>query len=67
MKNEEQGNYAVNEDGITVFDRTTGTAVCVCGPNPLPSPAAFHQDQNVRETYATVIARALNETAARQG
>lgn len=24
--------YAVNEDGITIFDTATGNAVCVCGP-----------------------------------
>jgi hypothetical protein len=57
------GRYAVNEDGVTVYDRATGNAVCLCGPASLPTPLAFHQDRTVRESYATVIARSLNQTA----
>lgn len=55
--------YAVNEDGVTVYNMATGEAICSCSQADLP--LAMPKDGTVRAMYANVIARALNETAAR--
>lgn len=50
--------YAINEDGVTVYDKATGEAVCTCGPETTPT---FNKDPAVRQAWATVILRFLNE------
>ena len=55
-------SYAVNEDGITVFDVETGTAIAVCGPNS--GPVAFPAEV-MQRAHAALIAKLLNEATAK--
>ena len=58
--------YAVNDDGITIYDIATGNAVCVCGPDFLDqdySKFRVWPDEQVQRTYAVLIAKLLNEGA----
>lgn len=52
-------SYAVNEDGLTVYDTVTGEAVCICGPARVA--LAFNENEQTQKTYAFLIAKLLNE------
>lgn len=53
-------NYAISEDGVTVYAKDTGEAICVCGSEG--TSIAFNDNKAVRESWAVVICRFLNQS-----